>query len=137
MAMDPDPVIKSAARWFWWIAGLSLVNAIMLSSGEKTSFVVGLAMTTLALLYLKGAAALGWAFVVVLIAFYGVMGYFAMQRRQWAFYLGLAVYAVDAALYAVYEDWMPFGFHLFAGFFIAKGLLRVRALQAAPVTAGS
>ena len=43
-----DPIILNAARWFWWIAGLSLVNTVLFYSGSNTSFIVGLGLTTVA-----------------------------------------------------------------------------------------
>jgi hypothetical protein len=39
---------KSGASWFFWIAGLSLVNTIMIFMGSDRTFVVGLGVTQVA-----------------------------------------------------------------------------------------
>jgi hypothetical protein len=43
-----NPKIVSAARWFWWIVALSIINTILLHSGSETSFVMGLGFTLVA-----------------------------------------------------------------------------------------
>jgi len=127
-----DPIVQSAARWFWWIAGLSLVNAVLLQAGSDTSFVLGLAMTTIAGVAFAGAPAIAFTLVALTIGFYFVMGLQAQRGKPWAFYLGLAVYVVDALIYARFEDWMSVGFHAFAIFMIAKGVMRLRELTRQP-----
>lgn len=127
-----DPIVRTAARWFWWIAGLSLVNAVLLQAGSNVNFVLGLAMTTLA-----GVAFAPWpivalGLVAITIGFYFVMGLQAQRGKLWAFYLGLAVYVVDALIYLKFEDWMPVGFHAFAIFCIFKGVMRLRELARQP-----
>lgn len=130
-----DPVVKSAARWFWWIAGLSLVNTVLLHAGSDTSFVLGLAMTTLADVAFASMLPVALALVAITIGFYFFMGLQAQRGKLWAFYLGLTVYVVDALIYARFEDWMSVGFHAFAIFCIAKGVMRLRELGAQPAPA--
>ena len=38
------PNVAGGARWFWWIAALSLVNTVLIHSGSQTSFVIGLGL---------------------------------------------------------------------------------------------
>jgi hypothetical protein len=40
--VSTTPAARSGARWFWWIAGLSLVNIVLAQSGSDTNFVIGL-----------------------------------------------------------------------------------------------
>ncbi|MES2604000.1 MAG: hypothetical protein V4603_03625 [Pseudomonadota bacterium] len=128
-----DPEVQSGARWFWWIAGLSLVNAVMYYTGSDVSFVVGLAMTALTSLFFTNMVV---AFVVIamLIGFYFAMGYLAQQGVLWAFYAGLGVYVVDGLIYLMFQDWMSVAFHVFAGFSIVKGMLRAQKLNAQTAT---
>ena len=39
--------MQSGARWFYWIAGLSLINSIAAVSGSNWSFLAGLGITQL------------------------------------------------------------------------------------------
>lgn len=119
-----DPAVVSAARWFWWIAGLSLVNTVMLYTEAGGQFVIGLGLTTLASVMLGQTMA--FAVIAATLAFYVWIGHVAAQGRAWAFHAGLAVYAIDALLFVYLEDWMSVAFHALAIFFIVKGLVRLR-----------
>ena len=39
--------VKSSANWFYWIAGLSVVNSIVVHTGSSWSFIAGLGITQL------------------------------------------------------------------------------------------
>jgi len=133
--VSSDPIVLSAARWFWWIAGLSLVNLVMNLNGSDTNFVIGLAMTSLISGMFAGTVPVALALAGVIIGFYVWMGWQGQRGKLWAFYAGLAVYAVDALIYARFEDWMPVAFHAFALYCIGKGVMRLRALGSAPAEA--
>ena len=132
-----DPIVQSAARWFWWIAGLSLVNTVLFYAGSDTNFVIGLGMTTLASVLFASVPALAIGLVALIIGLYFLMGLFAQRQKLWAFYFGLAVYVLDALIYVRFDDWMSVGFHALAIFFIAKGAIRVRELGRAPAPAAT
>src|SRR6266516_3067348 len=46
-AADPvlEKQLKGGGSWFYWIAGLTLVNAVMALSGSGTRFILGLGLT--------------------------------------------------------------------------------------------
>lgn len=132
-----DAVVRAAARWFWWIAGFSLVNVVLFYSGSDTNFVVGLAMTMLASVVFAGNLPAAIALAGLTIAFYLAVGFYAQQHRLWAFYLGLAIYVLDAFIYVYFQDWMSVAFHALAAFFIFKGIMRVRELARGSVEAPS
>jgi hypothetical protein len=122
------PVVRSAARWFWWIAGLSLVNIVMFQSGSQTSFVMGLGITTVSDVVYAGNKVVGFVIDAIALGFFVWVGFQAQSAKLWAFYLGVTVYVLDALIYAYVQDWMPVAFHGLAIFFIVKGIL---ALQGA------
>ena len=130
-----DPIVLSAARWFWWIAGLSLVNTVLFYSGSNTSFIVGLGLTTVAAVVFEHNVAVAMGLIALILGFYFLMGLFAQREKAWAFYLGLVVYALDALLYIRLQDWMPVAFHAYAIYCIVKGLLHMREQNQLPVAA--
>jgi len=71
------------------------------------------------------------------IAFYVVVGLYAQRNKLSAFYLGLAVYVLDALIYVYFQDWMSVGFHGLAAFFIFKGMARARELGRGSVEAAA
>ena len=130
-----DPQVQSAARWFWWIAGLSLVNTVMFHAGSDTNFVLGLAATTLASVAFHDILPVAIGLAGVTIGFFFVMGLLAQRHKLWAFVVGLVLYVLDGLVYLVFEDWMSVAFHGVAAFFIFKGILRLRELRSAGVEA--
>ena len=69
-----SPAIRSAARWFWWIAGLSLVNVVMFQTGSKGSFVVGLGITALSDVLFANSKSVGFVIDAIAIGFFLWMG---------------------------------------------------------------
>lgn len=127
------PSIASAAKWFWWIAGLSLVNTVLIHSGSDTSFAVGLGMTLLADVVLRDVMAVA-AFVVdgLVIGFFVAMGYFALRGHRWAFVVGGVVYLLDAAIFLLVGDYLSLGFHALALFYIFGGFKQLNEALRAP-----
>ena len=126
-----DAVVASSARWFWWIAGLSLVNTVLVQTGNDMNFVVGLGITAAADVFFAGAKAIGFIVDAIAIGFFVLMGWQAQRGKLWAFYVGIGVYTLDALIYAGFQDWMPVGFHALIIYFIAKGAMVLRATQRA------
>jgi hypothetical protein len=120
------PMAQSGARWFWWIAGLSLVNTVLIHSGSDTSFVVGLGITLIADVIFANQQPIGFIIDAIVLGFFFLMGYYGIRGKAWAFYLGLFVYILDALIYVWAQDWMSVGFHALAIFFIVKGVMSLR-----------
>ena len=130
MKISADPVILSGARWFWWIAGLSLINTLAGISGTNINFVMGLSMVTLANIASAHTLLLGLLVTACLIGFYFVMGLYAQQEKIWAFYLGLAIYAVDTMLCLFLKDWFSAAFHAWPLWAIFRSVQRLKQVQA-------
>lgn len=120
------PEIISGARWFWWIAGLSLVNTVMLHSGSDTSFVIGLGFTLMADAMFKAYQFIAFGIDAVALGLIFGLGWFAGKGHLWAFVAGTVVYGLDALIYVLFQDWMSVAFHGLALFFIIRGATRLR-----------
>jgi hypothetical protein len=107
---------RGGASWFYWIAGLSVVNSLIGWVGGGWSFLAGLAFTQIADGFLSalgqelggggGIAAIVVAVTTSLIisSVFALFGYFAHQGNAWAFYAGMAIYALDALLFLVFTS---------------------------------
>jgi hypothetical protein len=115
------PSIAAAARWFWWIAGLSVVNSVVSLAGGSFNFVVGLAATQIADAVFRPLPALALVLDAAAVLFFVAAG--ALARRGWlsAFVVGGLVYAVDGAVFAWFGDWLAAGFHAFALYQLFRG----------------
>ena len=125
--------IQTGGKWFWWVAGLSLVNSVVALSGGQVHFVVGLGVTLIAdsiaqeasrqnpdIAGVATAIALVWALLVSAMVF--VTGWLVRKRYLAAFVIGMGLYALDGLIFLLFQDWMSVAFHGLALFFMGKGL---------------
>jgi len=129
--------MKSGARWFYWIAGLSLINSIAALSNSSWSFLAGLGVTQ----FISGFAIglsddLGSAVTVVAMildvivaGFFVLLGVMAMKGHTWAFMLGLVLYALDGLIFLAFQMWFPLAFHVFVVYCLYKGFAANRQLK--------
>jgi hypothetical protein len=131
-----NPAIVRGARWFWWVAGLSLVNTVLSHSGSQINFVIGLGFTLVVDALLKNLILVALVIDALAIGFSFGVGWFAGKGRFWAFVVGAIAYAGDLGLCLLGQDWMMIGFHGLALFYIGRGALALRAdIKAAKQTA--
>jgi len=123
---------RRSAFWFYWIAGLTLVNTIGALAAQHWRFVVGLGVTQLA----DGLAARvgrGWngalAVDLLLIGSFVLLGGLAARGRDWAFLVGLGVYAIDSLVFVLARDWLGVAIHIFVLAMIFKGYQASRRLR--------
>lgn len=134
--------VHSGAGWFYWIAGLSIVNSLIALFGGGVSFIFGLGITTIidqiamaAARDIDGNGGLiveGVAFVMSLVVsgVFFLFGVFAKKRHLWAFIVGMVLYAFDGAIFLLGPDWLSVGFHGFALFSMLGGLVATQKLNA-------
>ena len=122
-----NPAIIRGARWFWWIAGLSLVNTVMIHSGSNVNFVIGLGFTLITDSALQNLKLIAFAIDAVAIGFFFGAGWFAGRGHFWAFVLGLFAYVGDALIYVIAQSWMSVAFHALAIFYMIRGARELRA----------
>lgn len=141
-----DPALrermKSGAHWFYWIAGLSLVNAIASAMGSQWGFVIGLGVTQV-LSAIAGVAteggdagsamtALALAINAAVIAAFFLVGWLATRPSVAAFAIGIAVFALDSLIFLVAGDWIGVAFHGLALYFLWSGLQAARSMKCQP-----
>lgn len=130
---------RAGARWFYWVAALSLVTSLVSLSGSQWGFILSLGVTQVIDALATGlAAGVGNAAKVValvldlsIVGGFGLAGYFAERRAAWVFVLGMSLYALDTLLFVYVRDWLGIAFHLFALYCMFSGFracLRLNAL---------
>lgn len=124
---------QSGANWFFWIAGLSLVNTIAMHAGSEMGFVLGLGITqfidALALLANEDEALEAGSVVttiavvldVVAIATFALWGLLARKGMRWAYIVGMVLFALDTLLLLIGMDLLGIALHAFALFCIFNG----------------
>jgi hypothetical protein len=131
---------KSGASNFYWIAALSLINTVLVVAESQTRFVIGLAVTQFvdAFAYYAGqdtpeakTILLVIAFVIdfVIIGLFALFGYLSTKGQRWAFITGIILYALDAVLMLIFQDWLGLAFHAFFLWGLFNGLNALNQLQ--------
>lgn len=135
----------SGARWFLWIAGLSLVNALLMTFGSDHTFGLGLGSTLLVDAVAKdvatktpqllaGARLTELLFDGVIIGLFALFGFKALRGKKWAFLVGGVLLALDTLLVLAFRMWFGVLIHAWAVFsiFTAMGAnSKVQALEKA------
>jgi|SRR5579871_2412591 len=124
---------RTGAKWFYWIAALSMVNSMAAMAGGNFHFVVGLGITSVVDAMAKRVGDAGSVLDFVINGFvagvFALLGYFAVKTQKWAFVVGMALYAVDAFLLVSVKDYLGVAFHAYALFAIYKGYQAAQHVQ--------
>ncbi len=135
--------LRSGANWFYWIAGLSVVNTLIWLFGGRVTFLIGLGITQVVDGIVQVMAAnvqqdialivrmVGFVVNVGIAVLFVVFGIFANRHRKWAFIVGIVLYALDGLLFIWVQDWWSFGFHLLALYGLYSGLAALNELSRA------
>lgn len=123
---------KSGADWFYWIAGLSLVNSAVILLGSDWGFLAGLGITQVVdAIVMEMAPTASWLAFVVDLVIAGAccaIGVWA-HRTSKVYMAGMALYALDSVLFVFAGDWLGVGFHGLVMFFLWGGLKAMRDME--------
>jgi len=120
---------KSGARWFYWIAALSLITSLVTFGGGTFGFFLSLGVTQLIDGMAKGMSEelgdsvkiVGLLFDVFVAGVFVFLGWLALKRQMWSFVLGLVLFALDALILLAFQVWISFAFHAYVIFVMIKG----------------
>jgi len=124
---------RTGAKWFYWIAALSIVNFLAVFFRETIHFGIGLGFTSLVHGFATRAGAAGSVLDIVVNALiagaFVAFGYFATKARKWAFLLGMTLYLADGLLLVAVRDILAVGFHTYALYAISRGLAAAKQVR--------
>ncbi len=125
--------LKGSASWFVMIAGLSVVNSILAMSGTSVRFIFGLGLSQIVDALAHQAGSTGYVLDLIIngiIAGVFVLFWnFARKGEKWAWYLGMALYAVDGLLLLLFKDYLAIAFHAYALYRMSSGLKLLPILE--------
>lgn len=129
--------MQSGARWFYWIAGLSLINSIVALTNSNFGFLAGLGITqfisglALGMSESFGTAVTAIALIldVTVAAFFVFLGFFAYKGHTWAFVIGFVIYALDGLIFLGFGIWLSLAFHVFVLYCLYRGFAANRKLK--------
>lgn len=139
-----ENIVKAGASWFLWVAGLSMVNSVLSLSGTGFRFIFGLGIAQIVDALAHQAGSSGFALDLIINGFvagiFVVFWNFARQGQNWAFLVGMALYAVDGLILITFKDFLGVAFHGYVLFRIYSAMKLVpvlHRLQQATAPAGA
>jgi len=128
-----DSKIQSGINWYFWIAGLSLLNTIIYLLGNNLTFVVGLGATQIVDGFMHALAKefgtggsivrlIGFAIDVFIAGIFVAIGVLGRKRYRAPIVIGMVLYAIDGIILLLFQDFLGAGFHAFALVGIWNGL---------------
>lgn len=125
--------MKSGASWFYWIAGLSLINTVSAFSGSDWRFIIGLGITQVFDAIgqeIQGVGRMIALFLdLVAAGVFILFGVLAHKRHTWAFVTGMVLFALDGGIFLLTQDWIGVGFHIFVLYCLFRGFKACRELK--------
>jgi hypothetical protein len=125
----------AGAQWFYWIAGLSMINSIIQISGGQWRFIFGLGIVDLAEAVVQ-AANLGlgghifaFMFALTAAAVFCLFGYLSRLKMRWPFYVGMTLYTLDALLLLLLGDYLSAAVHGFVLYQMFNAVRAIKSLQ--------
>ena len=124
---------RNGSGWFFWIAGLSLVNSAIMLTGFDWGFVIGLGLTQIidgiamaiaeelggqSMTVMAVIAFICDAIIAGSVVLWGVL---ARKHYRWAYVTGMILYGIDGLIFLLVQDYLSLGFHAFALFHIFGG----------------
>jgi len=132
---------RNGANWFYWIAGLSILNTIIYIFGGTISFIIGLGATqfvdgvTTGLINELGSSSttiirlVGFGVDIGIAGIFIVAGLLSRKHYRWAMIAGMVLYVFDALIFVWIGDWMGIIFHALALFGLYGGLKAMNGLR--------
>ena len=130
--------LKSGANWFYWIAGLSLINSAIFVFGGNVNFIAGLAFTQIIDAIFDasvsqgapgGIIAVAVVIDLIVVAVFAMIGYFSNKAMNAVFIGGMVIYAIDGVIWLLLGSLFAAGFHVFALVMIFRGFMASREVN--------
>jgi len=132
---------KNGVNWFFWIAGLSILNTLIFLLGGSITFVVGLGITQIVDGFMYGLASeigqggivarlIGFVIDIFVSGIFVLFGILGRKRFRWSIVLGAVLYALDGVILIPFKDVLGVAFHIWALSGIVGSLKWLKELQA-------
>lgn len=133
--------IRGGASWFYWIAGLSMLNSFLMWLGWNITFLIGLAVTQVidgfihavgAELGVEGNVIIGLIALMldaVAAGVFVVFGYFARKKHKWSFVVGMVLYGLDGVVFLMFGEIASFAFHVLGLIGLYTGIKGLKQLK--------
>ena len=129
---------RSGVKWFYWIAGLSVVTSINAMIAGHWSFIISLGTTQFIDGIAKGLSGEQFGAINVVGLFLDLLvtgifvgfGLLASKKFLWAYMLGMVIFLLDGLILLLFQDLLGAGFHALVLFWMFRGFQAGQELTA-------
>jgi hypothetical protein len=136
-----DNKILNGANWFFWIAGLSILNSVIYLFGSSFTFIIGLGATqitdglmmAISRRLITGGGVVRYIGLVIDLVIAGVfiaLGVLGRKRLRWALITGLVLYIIDGIILLLFQDFLGAAFHAWVVISILASIGAYKKLKA-------
>ena len=116
---------RSGVKWFYWIAGLTIITSFITFFGGGIRFLISMGITQFidAVATQLGGAAQVVALVldIIVTGVFALFGYLAGKKMLWAYIAGMVVFLLDGILSLALVDVVGIIAHAVVLFFLFRG----------------
>ena len=127
--------MKRTGSTFNWIAGLPLLNTVLILTKANLMMLGGLGLTIVVDVLFSQAGPqiqpIGFGINITIALVFVALGMWAGKGHKLAFYIGMTLYALDGCLYIFIQDWVNVAFHGYFLYLLYRGLKAVDIINAA------
>lgn len=130
--------VVNAGRWLYWVAGLSVVNFVLILSGSSWGFALSMGFTDAAAYIASESDGIVKTVImgiggVVILGIVG-LGWQACEGKMWAFIAGIAILLLDTLLLLPggVDSLFSIGFHAYAIWCLYTGIRALKSPSAPP-----
>ncbi|MBI5302680.1 MAG: hypothetical protein HY868_11125 [Chloroflexi bacterium] len=132
--------IKGGIGWFFWIAGLSLINSATFFAGVSLTFVIGLGATQIIDVFSSALArefspgigtairVVGFGLDLFIAGIFAICGVLGRKRFKGIVVIGMVLYALDAVIFLAVGEWLGVVFHAWALSGLWRGIKAINEL---------
>lgn len=132
---------RNGANWFYWAAGLSVVNATLMLCGANWHFFAGLAIVDIVSVFGRAFAlqhpneapifyGIAIAMDAAAIGLCALFGWLSNKRMTWLMVVGMVIYVLDGLLLLLFMNIFSVAFHAFVLLQMIAGFNAFRKLNA-------
>ena len=123
---------KGGINWFYWVAGLVIINTIIFVAGNTPNYFLGLGANLLVDSYAvtvangtEVAPLMRWvagAIDLLLAGVFIIFGYRGQRSYRGWIVAGIALYTLDGLISLIFSVWLGVAFHAFVIYSLVRGL---------------
>jgi hypothetical protein len=129
---------KGGAGWFYWIAGLSVLNTVITLLGGDWVFIVGLGITQVIEIFAQTFAVewgnnsfiyVGIIINLLIAGIFVFFGIYSSKKSKSSFIVGMIFYAMDTIFFIIALDLLGIAFHAFALYNMIRGFRALKKID--------